>query len=592
MRATALCLVLLVASGCQPPPEERALVFWLDSDALGPRSPFPSLRAHADGTLRIADWILEPQGLESATDRALGRDYLESLRPLLEELPGAGLTSVLRLPYSGEVDLESLADSIEVLDERGLNPTPVTVSATERWVEVAPVNTWLAGTDHVLVIRGDATDSSGGRCVTSDYQSAVLRGEIERAESDRIARALSGAGIDANKVCLAFAFRVQGVRERLLAMRRFLKDREHTQPPELVIDEVLTPDESEIWQNDPTNVAYLIHGHYASPALRDESGLIDPELLDGARPAPDEDIIFSLTLPKNAAGTVPVVMGLHGLSSNQDQTAGLYGPFMADNGYAYITIDGVAHGTRLSEDAISTFDALLDVRDPRRSRDVFAQTLIDLMQLRIAIKQGFLFQDYELATDEIGWSGGSYGGIFGLMMSVADLELGAVHVEGCGGPWRDIINTTDIAKLYISAALNDASGLALNAYDSRGVQFRQQVAELVQWIIDSGDVSSYAQHVLTSPIGRQEGARVLMQYWKGETLMPNSASERVARSLGAPWLQEIDSDSGAAGVWPYDVADYGLETGITAHGSFWNIEDARDQAIEFLRSDGKRIQAN
>ncbi|HZO15088.1 MAG TPA: hypothetical protein VFB62_17555, partial [Polyangiaceae bacterium] len=274
--------------------------------------------------------------------------------------------------------------------------------------------------------------------------------------------------------------------------------------------------------------------------------------------------------------------GLHGMGGEIDNTLPIYAELLGEYGFAYATIDGVAHGSRSlgGQPQLEIFK----LSDLRFARDAFRQTLSDLYRFRQSMTAGVVIDRVPIAQTGIRWTGGSYGGIFGVMMSAFDEELEAAHVEGCGGPWSTILadsNMYEVVKLVFAG--HAELGKADHALVDRAAH---RFLELGQWLFDAGDPVGLA-HQLTS---RAQRPRMLMQYWVGEPVMPNSASVRLERAIGLPQNQAAHDSAGVWGVWGYDLEAWGVKPGNDdAHQSYWKIPEARAQAIQFLVSHGTEI---
>jgi len=326
--------------------------------------------------------------------------------------------------------------------------------------------------------------------------------------------------------------------------------------------------------------------------LRDRDGRLLWSRARGDDPSPGTELKVAVSLPRGAdqaTQPIPIVMGLHGLGGSIDTTLPLYAEYLGEGGFAYVTIDGVNHGSR-AEPGKDVLDALFNFADLRTSLGAFVQTVADLVQLRVTLAAGITVDGVALDGNSVGWSGGSYGGINGLLLAAVEPSLNAFHVEACGAPWRDVLAYSEIARPLGTVKLIQAAGLDGDVNAPEIQSFASQYFELAQWIIDAGDASAAARHLVSETRAGEPPRRLLMQYWQGETLMPNEASERVVRALGVPVGESAASADGVAAVWPYDVKAWGVEPGPNAHGSFWQIPEARRQALAFLRSAGTAIQ--
>ena len=83
-----------------------------------------------------------------------------------------------------------------------------------------------------------------------------------------------------------------------------------------------------------------------------------------------------LCTPKGKKGPFPVVVAVHGLTSNKAQVCAQIGPALAERGFAVLAADMPRHGERPGEPR-----SVLDKSDPVRAFALFRQAVIDVRQL-------------------------------------------------------------------------------------------------------------------------------------------------------------------------------------------------------------------
>ncbi|MCC6751817.1 MAG: hypothetical protein IT371_29460 [Deltaproteobacteria bacterium] len=597
-RGPSLLLLALTLLGCEPPPDRTGrppddpstVTFPLARDPLDADHPYPATRQLDPATGR---WRLSRGALAFTTGAPVKtRELFARLETELGELDGVGATAVVRIPYRGSLVKESLAAAVRVLPLGGGPAVAVEARLEGQTLELRPQGSWSSGASYaVLVLAGQP---GGALSCTPDETVKELLGTEPladpslREERRRLAPLLAASGLAREQLCLAFTFRVQDTAFGLRQLRERLATLARTHAPQVTITEVV-PGARVKGLEDVRAVDRVLYGTYRAPELRDARGHFIPARVTGGEEPPYVELRFGLALPRRAqpgSGPFPVVMGIHGFGGSIDTTLPLYARYLAEAGFAYLTIDGVDHGSRSNgTPAEITF---LDASDLRRTRDRFRQTLADLYQLRLTVAAGS-FVDGErqlLMRTRVRWSGGSYGGIMGTMLAALDPELEAAHVEACGGPWRDVMLHTaasSILDMFVAVQLGMSPG------DPRFRGLIRRYLELAQWVLDAGDVSAAAQHVLRQPLDGRPHRRLLMQYWLGDQLMPRQASDLLADALGAPANRTLENAEGVIGIWRYDVTEWGLTPGTEAHGAFWRIPAARAQAVRFLSSFGTSI---
>jgi dienelactone hydrolase len=116
----------------------------------------------------------------------------------------------------------------------------------------------------------------------------------------------------------------------------------------------------------------------------------------------DGDVVPALLCtPKGKKGPFPVVIAVHGLTSNKAQVVAQVGPALAKRGFAIIAPDVPRHGERPG-----TPWSLLDASNPRKSFEIFRQIVrdvrmcIDVAEQRpeLDTKTGVVFVGYSMGS--------------------------------------------------------------------------------------------------------------------------------------------------------------------------------------------------
>lgn len=589
LAAAAIAVPGVGSNACTDPPSIAAVEFPLPDDPLSPSHPYPATRQIGPTGLRIPSGVLEA-GLPPGEDGDRARTLMAQIRDQLAELDGAGVTAVLHAPFEGELDPLSIEGEVDVVGPGGAR-APIVVAVAGRTLEIRPARPWDAGATYVVVVR-HPRGLHGEPCRASTGVRALLgddRSEAFGPEQSTVRTALAEARLAASDVCLAFSFHVEDVMTRARALRDRVAARAERTSPSYAVGQIRAAHDVK-GLGESSHVDRVVYGTYASPVFRDAHGLVVQARVDGREEPPVEQLRFALSLPANAKPPYPVVMGLHGLGGDIDSTLPLYAEYLGEAGFAYITIDGVAHGSRAVAGQ-SAYAAIFDIDDPRRTRDILRQTLADLYQLRLVVSAGLSIDGKgdTIQRSGIGWSGGSYGGIFGTMLAATDPGIEAAHVEACGAPWRDVVLEGNVGLGFVQFLFAARAGMGPDS--DAFTPTLSRYLDLSQWIVDSADASALAEYVARRPIDGGPRARLLMQYWVGETLMPNAASELLVRALDIPVTTAVTDASGARGAWPFDVAKWGAPGGLEGHGAFWKIPAARRQATAFLASHGTSIRS-
>lgn len=585
-RACIIATLVVLASACSSAGAADEISFPLPEDPVAADHPWPATRQLGPSGLALPAGAVESY-LPADEDGDRGRALFARMREQVTELDGAGVSAIVRAPYRGDLDVGSLSGEVEVLDERG-GRTAIEATVADHALEIRGARPWDGGATYVVVVKRPR-GTAGGRCRPSDGVRTLLSegrsGDAFDAERPVVRGALARAGIDPSGVCLAFSFHVQDVRAKVLALRDGIAA---LPTPAYAITEIRDA-RTVTGLERSQHVDRVVYGTYDAPDLRDVTGRIVPARLDGRESPPIEKLRFALSLPRNAAPPYRVIMGIHGLGGSIESTLPGYAEYLGEGRLAYLTMDGVAHGTRATPGTnASTF--IFEREDPRETRDILRQTLAELYSLRKVVSSGLSLDGKgdTLARTGIGWSGGSYGGIFGTMMAATDPGIEAAHVEACGAPWREAIAHSEMGRGFATILFAGRTGL--NPSEPAFATGLGRFLEVTQWVLDSIDASSLAEFAARHPLDGSP-KRILMQYWIGDTLMPRVASEALVRALAVAEQTTAEDATGTRAVWSYDNVEWGAPTGLDGHQAFWRIREARKQALGFLVSGGTKISA-
>lgn len=263
----------------------------------------------------------------------------------------------------------------------------------------------------------------------------------------------------------------------------------------------------------------------------------------------------------------PTVIFAHGLGRSKEDLLALAGT-LASAGFASISIDAVAHGSRavqINDDAAlgcagaapgapcesvfgptcapQCFAPILSA-NLAGTRDNLRQTVLDQLALTRALGAcaepgacGALRVD----ADRISYVGQSLGALIGTVsVAMSDLPVGVLHVGGAD--WLTVL--TDTATLGIRCPLIDAliqsgvmagelwSGGANTAATCVGESWKTdpgfvQFSQAARWVLDPVDGVNFASAYL-----REDAPNVLLVEVKDDPVVPNTATEAFGTLLG------------------------------------------------------------
>lgn len=234
-----------------------------------------------------------------------------------------------------------------------------------------------------------------------------------------------------------------------------------------------------------------------------------------------------------AAGTM--IYG-HGITRSMlDSTAIANGA--CANGLGVIAINFVLHGNATFDQTFGLTTRVLpgqpsgtgfiNLSNPRMSRDNIRQTTSDLMNLQRMIELGntnFVGNGAEFSTANQVYVGQSLGGIIGTVFTAVepDVRLGVLNVPG--GRLAKLLLDSPTFGPVITAGLQ-AAGVTPGTY-----RF-EQVVWILQTVVDDADAFNYGAHVLAGTLKGNVATNVLVQEMLGDLVVPNTATDDLARSI-------------------------------------------------------------
>jgi hypothetical protein len=214
-----------------------------------------------------------------------------------------------------------------------------------------------------------------------------------------------------------------------------------------------------------------------------------------------------------------------------------------------------AGGRGIDQDGNGTIDSTEGVnaagaRNIIGSRDGLRQTVVDLMQLVRQLEAGIDVDGdgtVDLDANRIYYAGQSFGGIYGTIVLGVEHNIKAGVVNVPGG------SITEIARL--SPAFRGLTLLALNArgllnappptFAIENIPLRdqppfvntvpgamdiQEALDRFQWVQQSGNPVSYAQHIRKQPLPGNGPKPVIVQFAKGDQTVPNPTASALIRA--------------------------------------------------------------
>jgi hypothetical protein len=336
-----------------------------------------------------------------------------------------------------------------------------------------------------------------------------------------------------------------------------------------------------------THVGFVVVGELAAKDLR-ENGYLRPDWAADPSLAPVVPLRFVLTLPAGPkpAGGWPVVMGQHGVGGRNTPRVGNtegycleWAELLARRGMGCIGIDAPNHGAR------GTFTSFFSIDDLPALRDRFREMTFDLLQVeRAAITIDVDGDGESDVAPQLRYFGNSMGAIMGGgFVPVANRVSSAVlNVPGGG-----------LSNVVMSRNLQDLIGLLIVAQTDLAFDSPEYVAAFplfrvaAQPFFDPGDPINFA------PVLKSEVA-VLQQTGLGDTIIPLDTSVDLSAALK---LEELGASSGTAPLHAFvraDPAKYLPAAEVASyngHNVMWDFAPIRDQALEFLESDGRVLLA-
>ena len=394
---------------------------------------------------------------------------------------------------------------------------------------------------------------------------------------------LASNGIPRETIAALAVFTVQTVAPDLTDARALVWDGD---PQTVVLDDAVSggealdmligiPTTDAIGLDVPGGVAHrrigwLIQGRFESPWLMsDRAGVHGRFRRDDAGAlisTRTEEVPFTLTVPATAAGPVPVVVFQHGLGAERSTMLAL-ADVLAGSGYAVLAIDIPFHGMRAAVSdpdvrhnygggdgpdgfgdvtgqdiyleylGVVDTEGPLDAFHPNYVRDALRQSVVDLMSAVRLIREGDWaalrslpgLESLAFADEPLAFVGVSLGGILGTVFVASEPEIGAAVLNVTGGDLTRLTERSPTFGPLFLPILLPRVGIDPAAVDPAvyPASFHPEVA-IYQTLLDRGDSMAFA------PILATQNRHLLFQMAIDDEVVPNSATEALARACGAP----------------------------------------------------------
>jgi hypothetical protein len=445
-------------------------------------------------------------------------------------------------------------------------------------------------TRYAYVVTDAVTTLSGAALVPSADTFALVTGTAEGSYGDSVRAALpvvqAATGIDPSHITLATVFTTETVHDTLVAVAQ-----DRRAAPKPALSDTLVVNAMGAGNGD-NRVRF--QGDFPAPDFR--AARPDGKWHVGADGKPSLQTTASLQFflaftDGTHSGPRPVVIFQHGLGSDKNATWDTAAHLEALD-VAVIGIDAPEHGSRATPPyppgktdlvkATSDFfgiDLQSGSFDIGIARDDFRQMACDQLEMLRFIQTlgtidvlplGAPDGKPDIDPTKVLYLGQSFGSVMAATFESLAPEVGASvwNVGGAGiGP---LIEDSDLFTLLTKVLLPPGT--------TRGQLARFYA--MIQGILDPGDAVNYARYVTTEAlpgVSAWKPKDVLIEEVIGDSIVPNSSTERLARAAG---LAQVD---------PMVHAIAGLQSVPSpATGNLPN--DATGAIFQFDHADGMPVQ--
>jgi len=425
-------------------------------------------------------------------------------------------------------------------------------------------------------------------------------GEYEDSVLEALAVLEDSLGVQRDDVVVASVFTTASVHDEMVALADAARAAE---PPALV-------EPFAVQQTGDGDDRLRFRATFETPEYRrDADGVFEIE--DGvpvAQSVPDIELYLAFS-DATFSGPRPIVIYQHGLGGDKDGSWGTSDRLaeVALGGVAVIAIDSPEHGSRgnASGDVAASVFGFFGIDndtgefDIGRARDNFRQMAADQLELvRLIGTLGELDLLPEGAPDgvpdldvsQILYIGHSFGSVQGPTIFALAPEIKHTVWNVGGDGLMFLLEDSATFSLVVNGLRPPGTA------DGSLARFMS----LAQAIVDPGDPLNYAHYALIEPLTSQPGfgARsVLLQEVVGDTIVPNSSSNAVARAarlglmhevIAVPGLEPAAAPATANGpngstaiICQFDKMNGNV---VANHGELIFAPEAQQQYVEFFKT--------
>ncbi len=372
---------------------------------------------------------------------------------------------------------------------------------------------------------------------------------------DDVLAAASNAAIPISRLDVAFAARfsirsLDGIEDDLVRIQRLTSE---SSPPTIAQVSVERPDDTGADADGTPAIAAIVRGSWDSTHWLDKQSRIhrDPEtglpVANGS-----QRLQFTMALPRAAFDRpVPVVMYQHGNPGSAEDEVILHASrYLAAAGFAVVGFDDVLNrqtaSSRLStaeRASRQVADILLRIIASSQMPDYFLQTIADQIRFVRAIDQLASIAQFVLpagATDSENRT------LFGIDAQAPLLYLGVSEGAHHGSmllPFAPGIRAAALispGRRFSEILIHQGSDQLLSPLRSLGFGRLSPTdiwvtLALIQMMFDAQDPHNFARFLYREPldIAPKQRASVLMAEGLGDSLVPNHATNSLARAFGS-----------------------------------------------------------
>lgn len=547
----------------------------------------------------------------------------------LDRLDGFSTVGGVYVNFDGDVDPASLREPgaaalVDVDDaspDKGksvsLVPLYATTSDAERdYTSVdhtalfQPARPLRPRTKYLFVLTDRVRAQAGARVAPSDDTRALLDGRTDDPYARSVRATLpileASTGIARASIVLATHFTTQTVHDELLAAAAA---RRAAEPPKIVA----APSVAEGPVADG-RVRFALSFEAPEYRTKKPAGRF---VVEGGKPAPQSTATLEALLAFSDAtksGPRPIVIFGHGLGGTKDGVWGTAERLKSLN-VAVFGIDAPEHGSRgegAAKDPLTPVFSFFGIEEQTkgesfviaRARDNFRQMALDQLELVRLIRSlgtldllpiGAPDGVPDLDPDRILYLGHSFGSVMGPTIAALAPEIRAACWNVGGAGLMPLLRDSNTFRFVV------------DAFRPPGTPTGDVVRffAITQGIVDPGDPANFAKYVTLEPapgVADWRPRDVLLQEVFGDTIVPNSTTELLARAAGLehqlpakseiPFLPTTRGEGGGAvsgnlasgATGALAQFERGADGKLIDHGSLIFAPEGRAQYVEFFRS--------